>query len=113
MRNFKNLVIVTFMLFVYGSALALGQEVDPSDAGSVVAYLTPFIVFGAVQVVKLIKPLIPIWILGIIVPGLSAAVAFLQTATDNADSWLIQFGLGLAATFVHQIYKQLTTAKIK
>lgn len=111
MRNLRNFLAVAIMLLTYTTSVAMVQDgVDVENPLSIVAYLTPFIVFGAVQLVKIIKPLVPAWLLGVIVPGISAGVAFLQTATENADSWLTQFGLGLAATFVHQIYKQLIGA---
>lgn len=103
----------SFLLVMLLSPLFLmaQSDVDVSNPLSIVAYLAPFIVFLVTQIVKWIKPLLPSWILGVIVPGLSLAVAYLMGLAENPElAFLPQFLLGLASTFVHQLYKQLTSA---
>lgn len=92
------------------SIFAMGQdspEVDVNDASSLVTYLTPFIVLGATWLIRLVKPSIPGWATMVVVLLLSSATTFLTNTLGNPDlGWLQQFGLGLASTFVHQIYVQ-------
>ena len=91
--------------------LALTQEpdVDVSDPSTIVAYLSPFIVLVATAVVKAAKANIPGWATMLVVTALSALVTWLTNLLGTPDlSWLVQFGLGLAATFVHQVYRQFS-----
>lgn len=113
----KKVILFCLMLLVsVGTFAAAGAAfevpVDFSNAGSVVAYLTTFIVLAATFVVKHLKPSIPGWATMMVVTGLSAVVTLLTNKLGNPDlSWLAQFGLGLAATFVHQLSVQFSGSK--
>ena len=83
--------------------------VDPSDPGSLVAYFSTLIVLGATWVFNKVLPSIPSWSTLLIVAGLSAVLTWLTNSLANPDiSWLAQFGLGVASTFIHQFYKKLS-----
>lgn len=110
MKHFKFLLLAILMVLPL-SLLAQETGADVTNPADAVALLTPFIVFAAIQVFKLVKPILPAWILGILVPGLSALAVYLTNLLGAPDvSWIAQFGLGLAATFVHQVIKQLTSS---
>ncbi|HUI32007.1 MAG TPA: hypothetical protein VLY84_00190 [Dysgonamonadaceae bacterium] len=110
----KKFTVVLLMLLAtvvaYPATYAVTQlEVDFSDPISVVAYLTTFIVLVATWLVKKIKPSMPGWLVLMIVTGLSALVTYLTNLLGTPDlSWMAQFGLGLAATFIHQLSVQFS-----
>lgn len=90
---------------------AQATDVDVTNPASLVALLTPIIVFASIQLVKLVKPMLPGWILGLLVPGLSTLAAYLTNLMGEPDmSFLVQVILGFAATFVHQLIKQFTSS---
>lgn len=110
MKPIKNLLILTFMLFVTTSMFALSQDapVDYSDPNYWVITVTPLLVLGASALLKYVLPKIPGVLMLTIVAAVSALLAFLNTSLLSPDlNWLESFGLGISATFIHQIYKQL------
>jgi len=74
-----------------------------------IAVLTPVVVFGAVQLLKLVLPKIPGWaLLAIVVPVLSAVVAWIsQIIVGGVIGFWAQVGLGLLAVFVNELLKQI------
>lgn len=108
----KNSVVLLFLIAFLIAPLALfaqNGELDVSDPASVIAQLTTFITLAAVWVVKKIAPKIPgTWTL-LVAAALSGGVTWLTNMLGNPDlSWLAQFGLGLASTFLHQVYVKFT-----
>lgn len=107
----KKSILLVFALFATLGTFAAVQfpDVDISDPGSIVAYLTTFIVLAATQVVKFAAPKLPGWTIMMVVTALSALVTYLTNLLAAPDmTWLAQFGLGLAATFVHQLSVQFS-----
>lgn len=100
-----------YILFLFAAIVAapVFAQNTPIESGTIVEWLTPFIVLAATWLVRVVKPNIPgFWTLTV-VTALSGLVTWLTNLLAAPDmSWLSQFGLGLAATFVHQIYKQLS-----
>lgn len=113
MKNLKFILLGLFLVLPL-AIFAQGNELDVTTPVGAITALTPFIVFAGVQLIKFIKPIMPVWLLGILVPGLSALVVWVTGMLGTPDlSWFAQFGLGLVATFIHQIIKQLNEAKSK
>lgn len=112
-KLFCLLLVFSLALFAAEPLFAFTETpVDLNEPSSVVAYLSTFIVLIATWVVKLAKPSIPGWATVLVVAGLSSGLAFLTNALGNPElSWWAQFGLGLAATFVHQISVQFSASK--
>ena len=91
---------------------ALGTEMDPTIPANLVLILTPLVVFGVGELVKLVKPLIPGWaMVMVIIPALSGAVTWASTFIYEDKSWLVQFGFGLLSVVIHQLTKQLSDKK--
>lgn len=110
-----HLLLLVFALFLpLGIYAQTDGGVDINDPASVVAYLTTFITLAAVWAVKKLKlPIEGQWTL-LIAAALSAIVTFITNKLGNPDlSWLAQFGLGLASTFVHQMYLYFTGSNNK
>lgn len=113
----KKVILFCLMLFITAGTFAavttaFQVPVDISDPGSIVAYLTTFIVLAATQVAKFAVTKIPGWGVMMLVTGLSALVTYLTNLLAAPDmSWLAQFGLGLAATFMHQLSVQFSGSK--
>lgn len=106
----KRLIFFFALLFTALPVMAqTAQDVDVNDPASVVAYLTTFIVLAVTWLVRKLRPSIPGWATMLVVVGLSSAASYLTGLVGNPElGWLAQFGLGLASTFVHQLYKQFT-----
>lgn len=104
------LFTTTLILLCFTPIFAMSQDgdVDVSNPASLVAYLSTFIVLGATWIVDKIAPSIPGWSTLIVVAGISAVLTWITNALANPDlSWIAQFGLGVASTFIHQVYKKL------
>ena len=78
----------------------------------IIAILTPIVIFLVVQASKYITGKISgVYIVALIVPLLSLAVAYLTDAVANPElSFWGQFGYGLLAVFVKELLKQLQQA---
>lgn len=113
MKKINILILVAFlMLLVFVPLMA--QDVTGGEMGieQIILYLTPFIVYGAGLVVKLVKPHIPGWAMMGFVGALSAAVVWITNLTLNPDlSVLLQFTFGLLSVFIHQLFKQFSSEK--
>lgn len=115
----KKSIVLLLALFATmgtyaGTVLMVQTEVDFTDPGSLVAYLSTFIVLAATWLFKKVAPSIPGWSTMLIVAGISALLTYLTNSLLNPDlSWLAQFGLGLAATFVHQLSIQFSGSSSK
>jgi hypothetical protein len=74
-----------------------------------VSLLSPLVVFAATELVKKVSPKISGWILVmLIVPLLSVAVAWVtEILLVPGLSFWAQFGYGLLAVFVNELFKQL------
>lgn len=107
-----KLLTLALMLIGFSSFALTGStivnELDPASPVDLVVILTPIIVFGVGELVKLISPLIPGWaMVVVVVPALSGAVTWASTLLTDQGSWLVQFGFGLLSVFIHQLSKQL------
>lgn len=101
----KLLFVFALLLMFTTSAFALVevQEADVTDPNALVALLNPVIIFIALQGVKLIKKIAPGWLLGLIIPGLSALGAYLVGLVSPDSSFILTFVLGFGSTFIHQL----------
>lgn len=105
-------ILLAFLMVTPLTIFAQTEDIDVTNPSSLVALLTPILVFASVQVVKWAKPMLPGWILGLLVPGLSTLAAYLTNLWGEPDtSFIVQVLLGLSATFVHQVIKQFSTSK--
>jgi hypothetical protein len=81
------------------------------SAEQIVLSLSPFLVFGATELVKLIFKSLPGWaVVSIIVPVLSLAVTFVAQYLAGLDSFLLQAIVGLLAVFLNELMRQLKQA---
>ena len=70
--------------------------------------LTPFIVYGVGELIKIIKPKIKGVLLLSLLAASSGIIAWITQLAANLDAtWLAQFGFGLLSVFVNQFFKQL------
>jgi hypothetical protein len=77
----------------------------------ILAILTPLIVFGVTQLVKLLMPkLTGAGIVGFVVPLLSLIQSWVATAIKPDMSYWMLVLLGLLAVFVNELYKQFKQA---
>jgi len=79
-----------------------------------IVVLTPVVVYLAVQLFKVITPVLPGWVLvSIVVPIASALIAWitqLLSAGGDVGFWA-QVVLGLLAVFINEIIKQINQAR--
>jgi drug/metabolite transporter (DMT)-like permease len=109
MKRFLIIFALLFTTIILASPI-LQEESDPLTADTIVGYLTPFIVLGATYTVKFLKKTIPGWAVAIVVLALSAGVTWATNAVLDPDlSWIAQFGLGIAAIALDQLYTQFQT----
>jgi hypothetical protein len=77
-------------------------------AAELVTILTPLVVYGVIELVKLATAKIPGWVIvSIGVPLLSAAVTYVSTLLTGATAFWQQFAFGFLAVFVSELIKQL------
>lgn len=89
-----------------------GSVPDVTQPGNIVLLLMPAITWLAVEIVKRVLSALGgtiagKWILGLLVPGLSALAAYLLTLYSPDTSFFLALLLGFASTFVDQLIKQL------
>lgn len=110
--------VLAMLLFVTAPIFAFCQEVpDVTDPSNLVVLLMPAITWIAVEIVKKVMNALGAsitggWILGLIVPGLSALAAFILTKISPDSSYVLAFVLGFASTFVDQLIKQFKSSTI-
>lgn len=81
------------------------------DFIQLLAILSPLLVYAATWLVGKFFTAIPGWtITTLIVPGLSALVAYFSSASTGS-SMTMQFAYGLLAVFVNEFIKQLKQLK--
>jgi hypothetical protein len=109
MKTLKNLFTLLLLLAVV-PVFALTQDVpDVTNPASLVVLLMPAITWLAVEAAKKISTLLGNagiaggWILGLIVPGLSALLAYLLTLVSPDASFGLAFVLGLGSTFINEL----------
>ncbi len=80
-------------------------------ASELVTLFTPLIVFGVTYVVKKIVPSIAGWIIiMLVVPLLSLLITWVSGLLANTGlTFWEQFGYGLLAVFINELFKQLKT----
>lgn len=79
------------------------------DWTQILLWLTPFIVWVVTELVKLIKPLLPGWVLvTIVVPSITIILTALSSVVIPNEKPILQFVLGLLAVFLSQLKKQLS-----
>lgn len=111
MKKINILTLVTFLILMIFVPLMAQDVVDPGGDMSIeniIIYLTPFLVFGVGQLVKLVnKNIKGVWLL-MLVAASSGVLAWITDLTSLPDlSWLLQFAYGMLSVVVHQFYKQL------
>jgi len=83
-------------------------------AEELVIFLTPIIVLLVTMLVKVVKPLIPGWLLLTVVTLLSGLLTFIsELLIAPENTWLIQFLLGMLAVVIDQFIKQFGESKRK
>lgn len=86
--------------------MLLQEGVNISDPSQLIVLLNPIIVYLAIEVAKLVKTIVPTWLLGLAVPLLSAAGAYLVNMMFDAN-FVVTFALGFASTFIYELVKRL------
>jgi len=72
-------------------------------------YCTPFLVFIATWIVAKVKPLIPGWMILIVVTGFSGLLTFVtELLATPGQTWLIQFLLGMGSIILSQFIIQFS-----
>lgn len=106
----KNFLVMLLFMMVTFTTFAFVQDgsTDPGS-GTIVEWLTPFIVLAGTWVFRKFAGKIPGWATMIVVSSLSAAVAWVTPLVTNVDaSYLEQVLYGLLAVFINQLYRQIT-----
>lgn len=102
------MIIAFLMLLLFVPLMA--QDVTGSDMNieNIIIYLTPFLVFGVGQLVKLVnKNIKGVWLLMLIAAS-SGIIAFVTDLTTTPElSWVLQFAYGMLSVVVHQFFKQI------
>ena len=71
--------------------------------------LFPLVVWAITELIKKFGPTIPGWVIvSVLVPALSAVIAYIGTLVVPESTWLVSFVLGFLATFVRELIKQLS-----
>ena len=108
MKNLK--FVFALMLFMGMTLTAFAfQEggIELGDPTSLVAWLSPLIVWGVTAIARPLLKL-PGWVtLSIAVPLLGFALTYFTTGLDADSGWIMQFGYTLTATFIQELKKKL------
>jgi len=89
--------------------IAIIAQVLPIE---IILLLAPIVVYAVTFVVRWALPKIPGWaIVSVVVPVLSAIVAWVATMINPEASFLLQVILGLLAVFVNELIKQFQQLK--
>lgn len=91
---------------------AATSSIDVTDSSQLIVLLMPAISWLATEVVKLISKALGTsiaggWILGLIVPALSALGAYILTLIVPEASFFVALLLGFASTFIDQLIKKM------
>ncbi len=117
-KKFSAFLVLALLLIatpIY--ALALQDVPDVTDTSQLVLLLMPALSWVAVEVAKAIKKAATStgiaggWLLALVVPGLSALLAYVATLINPDLSWLAAFGLGLGSTLLDQIIKAVKNSE--
>lgn len=122
----KNLVSCSmFLLLLFTAVIAFGPPEleakprdiviaqanpveDPVTPIMVIQYLAPLAVLGATWLIRLVKPSLSGWVIVyLIVPALSALLAWLATLVLQDVSFLTQVAYGLGSIILMELLKQL------
>ncbi len=110
MKKLNMFILTILLILLFIPALAMAQDVEPDvgmNVGQIIVYLTPFIVFGVGQLVKLVNDKIKgVWLL-VLVGTSSGVLAWITTSAAGAETWLLQFAYGMLSVIFHQFYKQI------
>ena len=81
----------------------------PEMIQTLIGLLTPLVVYGVTEIVKITLPAIKGWgIVAIVVPALGfAATLVTNLVTTAGPAWYVQFGLSLLAVFVNEMLRQV------
>lgn len=78
------------------------------DITQIITLLMPLIVFGATELVKVVNRNISgVLVVAVVVPGLSALIAFIGTLITPEATWLVNFVVGFISVFVNELIRQL------
>lgn len=99
-------------LFFTTPMFALQEDTGGFEISQLLTLLNPAIVFFAVQASKKIIAFNSTVILAVLVPGLSLLGSWLIGLVVPDTSFFVTFLVGLASTFVYELYKQLSGANV-
>ena len=104
----KQLLLLIIMVLMITPLVAQTVPEGGMNMEQLILYLTPFIVYGATEVIKLVKPKIKGVVLLMLLGGSSGIIALVTSLSLNPEyGWTGQFALGLVTVFINQFFKQL------
>lgn len=105
----KKFFIFALMAMFFVTGVYALQDGGPEigDANTLITWLAPIIVWVVGLVAKPLMKIPGFVMLTIVVPLLSAAMAWFATQQGGDLPWLTQFALGFGAVFIDQLKKKL------
>lgn len=104
----KQLLLLIVMVFLFVPLLAQDIPEGGMNMAQLILYLTPFLVYGAGELYKLVAPSIKGYVLILLVGASSGIVAFVTSLAANPEyGWTGQFLFGLMSVVVNQFFKQV------
>lgn len=104
----KFVLTLMLMMLSLTPLFALQDDTGGFEVSQLLTLLNPAIVFFAIQLAKKVTLINSTVILAILVPGLSLLGSWLVSLIVPDSSFFVTFIVGLASTFVYELYKQLS-----
>lgn len=107
---FKKIFFIMLLLIVTSATMlfAQGEPTPDPTVNEILGYLSPLVVLLITAIVRKWFPDTSGWIIVmLLVPGISAALAFLATVLVPGMTWLQTFLLGLLSVLLNELRKQL------
>lgn len=103
----KQLLLLMVISLIATPLLAQTAPEGGMNMAQLIIYLTPFIIYGAAETVKVVKPHITGVFLLVFIGASSGMIALVtQLAANPEYGWTGQFFLGLVVVYVNQFFKQ-------
>lgn len=104
-------MLLTAFLLAIAPVFALGQTLEPNDPSGLIAWLSPVIIWGTIEIAKLFKKIPGGVILYLVVPLLSLASAWVLEKLQLTDlNFWLQFLYGFLAVVIDQLKSRLQKA---
>ena len=104
----KQLLLLIIMVLMITPLVAQTVPEGGMNMEQLILYLTPFLVYAAGELYKLVAPNIKGVLLLVLVSASSGIIAFVTSLAANPEyGWTGQFVLGLMAVVVNQFFKQV------